>query len=227
MTLTNAPANALRGVTNAPANAPANAHANDANALRTRPPIPPMAFVPRARPLAPLVPLAFGHGCAIAPLASKRSDHLKKIGADREPNSNPTVQKDGIDLISLMRMLIFNAKPLVPSPANPFPGLQRESWIRWRRSEAAEQRPARRRISSLPCPHCFDHCRSRRSIARICCVLCRVSMAELGFGKIMGTPPKGFPRALSQDLQHSWKERRAREAPHQAPNGRRNAALAK
>ena len=85
------------------------------------------------------------------------------------------------------------------------------------RSGNARQRPRQRRISGLPCPRCFDHCRSRRSIARICCVLCRVSMAELGFGKIMGTPPKGFSRALSQDLQHSWKERRARG------NDRRNA----
>jgi hypothetical protein len=46
MRLTNAPTNALRRTTNALADAHANAPTNDANALRTRPPIPPYPFVP-------------------------------------------------------------------------------------------------------------------------------------------------------------------------------------
>jgi hypothetical protein len=46
MRLTNAPTNALRRTTNALTDAYANAPTNDANALRTRPPIPPYALAP-------------------------------------------------------------------------------------------------------------------------------------------------------------------------------------
>jgi hypothetical protein len=64
MRLTNAPTNALRTTTNAPADAYANAPTNAADALHTHPPHPPMRLRPRARLRAPLVLLAFGHGCA-------------------------------------------------------------------------------------------------------------------------------------------------------------------
>jgi hypothetical protein len=92
MRLTNAPTNALRRMTNAHADARTNAPTNDANALCTRPPIPPYAFAPRARLQAPPFPPAFGHGCAIAALASKRSDHPQ----DEQPDE---LQKGGIVLI--------------------------------------------------------------------------------------------------------------------------------
>ncbi|SHH16852.1 hypothetical protein SAMN05443248_3935 [Bradyrhizobium erythrophlei] len=49
MRLTNAPTNALRAAANALADAYANAPTNAADAGRTRPPIPPMSFAPRAR----------------------------------------------------------------------------------------------------------------------------------------------------------------------------------
>jgi hypothetical protein len=142
MRLTNAPTNALRGVTNAHADARTNAPTNAANALRTRPPIPPRPFVPRARPLAPLVRLAFGHGCAVAALASKRSDH---------PNDDHLhgLQKGRIDLVTPLRVLIFNATPSARSPANPCRALQRESSVRLCVSAAPRRRAAHRRTSGL------------------------------------------------------------------------------
>jgi hypothetical protein len=93
MRLTNAPTNALRRTTNACANAYANAPTNDANALCTRHPIPPFAFAPRARLQVPPLPLAHRHGCAVAPLASVRSDYPKD---DRHEG----LQKGGIVLIT-------------------------------------------------------------------------------------------------------------------------------
>jgi hypothetical protein len=94
MRLTNAPTNALQRTTNAHADAHTNAPTNDANALCTRPPIPPVAFVrPRARLQAPSLRLAHRHGCAIAPLASVRSGHPID-------DQHHGLQKAGIDLIT-------------------------------------------------------------------------------------------------------------------------------
>lgn len=96
----NAPTNALQVMTIAPTDAPTDAPTTDANAPHTRPPIPPSAPALSRAATSTARAARIRHGCAIAPLASKRSDQCK----DSQDHGKG---KGGKDLIVGMRMLTF------------------------------------------------------------------------------------------------------------------------
>jgi hypothetical protein len=79
MRLANAPTNALRAVTDAYADAYANAPTNGANARRTRPPIPPRAFVCASR----------AHSTRTQTRFRWRGPRVRVLPIDRIPSGQP------------------------------------------------------------------------------------------------------------------------------------------